>query len=542
MKRAILSIMHTDGTGPGLDASERWARRQDLALLTDFYQLTMMGGYLKTGRKDITACFNYVFRELPSHNGFAVAAGLGPLLDLIENLRFTEQDLAYLSELRVFDQTFIDYLRDFRPRCTIQAVPEGTVVFPHEPILQVEGPLIEAQLLETAILNTLNYQTLIATKAARIRQACGSDTLVEFGLRRAQGPDGGLSGSRAAYIGGADSTSNVLAGKVYGIPVRGTHAHSWVMSFEDELTAFRTYADCYPDPVLLVDTYDTLTSGLPNALRVFEELRAAGRPARAAIRLDSGDLARLSKTAHRMFTEAGFDDPLIVASNELTEDLIADLKRQGAPINSWGVGTHLITSSDHPALGGVYKLVAVQNEGDGRWEPRIKLSSNPSKMTDPGRKQLIRYSDAAGRFLADIIRLDGETPYPAAPAADGAAGPQGPQDAEWAQPVPFVERHDVSYLRGVEGWSSYEELLHVVMREGVRVTPGPSLEEVRERARRQVAALPEEVRRLRNPEYFAVGLSPALAAERLRLAGKAPGVLAPGPVPSSPNMPDTKGV
>ena len=254
------------GTDAPLDASQRWALREDLALLTDFYQLTMMGGYLKTGRKDITACFNYVFRELPTDNGFAVAAGLEPLLDLVEKLRFTEQDLAYLSGLGVFDGAFIDYLRDFRPHCSIQAVPEGTVVFPHEPILQVEGPLIEAQLLETAILNTLNYQTLIATKAARIRQACGSDTLVEFGLRRAQGPDGGLSGTRAAYIGGADSTSNVLAGKVYGIPVRGTHAHSWVMSFEDELSAFRAYADCYPEPILLVDTYDTLTSGLPNAL------------------------------------------------------------------------------------------------------------------------------------------------------------------------------------------------------------------------------------------------------------------------------------
>ncbi len=417
------------GTDAPLDASQRWALRQDLALLTDFYQLTMMGGYLKTGRKDITACFNYVFRDLPAHNGFAVAAGLEPLLDLVENLRFTEQDLAYLTGLGVFDRAFIEYLRDFRPHCTIQAVPEGTVVFPHEPIVQVEGPLIEAQLLETAVLNTLNYQTLIATKAARIRQACGNDTLVEFGLRRAQGPDGGLSGTRAAYIGGADSTSNVLAGKVYGIPVRGTHAHSWVMSFEDELSAFRAYAACYPEPILLVDTYDTLTSGLPNALRVFEELRAAGRPARAAIRLDSGDLARLSKAAYRMFTEAGFDDPLIVASNELDEDLIADLKRQGAPINSWGVGTHLITSSDHPALGGVYKLVAVQSEADGRWEPRIKLSSNPVKMTDPGRKQLLRYSDAGGRFLADIIRLEDEAAGGGAPSGRRASVPGGPTPA-----------------------------------------------------------------------------------------------------------------
>jgi nicotinate phosphoribosyltransferase len=258
------------------DVSQRWAKREDLALLTDYYQLTMMGGYWKTGRKDLRACFNYTFRELPPDNGFAITAGLEQLLDLVEGLHFTEQDLHYLSGLGSFDDAFLDYLKDFRPTCTIEAVPEGTVVFPHEPILQVEGPLIQTQLLETAVLNTLSYQTLIATKAARIRLACGDDNLVEFGLRRAQGPDGGLGGSRAAYIGGANSTSNVLAGKVFGIPVRGTHAHSWVMSFDNELDAFRAYAACYEDPILLVDTYDTLTSGLPNAVTVFKELRAAG--------------------------------------------------------------------------------------------------------------------------------------------------------------------------------------------------------------------------------------------------------------------------
>ena len=511
----------------GLDVSQRWARREDMALLTDFYQLTMMGGYWKTGRKDLTACFNYVFRDLPPHNGFAITAGLEQLLDLVEGLHFTSQDISYLSGLKVFDQAFLEFLRAFRVQCAIQAVPEGTVVFPHEPVLQVEGPLIEAQLLETAILNMLNFQTLIATKAARIRLACGSDNLVEFGLRRAQGPDGGLSGSRAAYIGGTDSTSNVLAGKVFGIPVRGTHAHSWVMSFDDELSAFRAYADCYPDPILLVDTYDTLTSGLPNAVTVFKELRAAGRPARAAIRLDSGDLARLSKTAYRMFTEAGFDDPLIVASNELTEDLIADLKRQGAPINSWGVGTHLITSSDHPALGGVYKLVAVRSE-EGVWKPRIKLSSNPMKMTDPGRKRVVRFSDAQGRYLADIIRLEDEPldVDPSAPAAKGEGGPQ-------LEPVLFADRHDASYLRGIRGAASCEQLLQTVMRDGARVGPRPSLEEIRARAREQVAALPEETRRLRNPEIYTVGLSPALAEEKVRLAAEAPGVMAPGPTRSA---------
>ncbi|MBN1320674.1 MAG: nicotinate phosphoribosyltransferase [Thermoleophilia bacterium] len=498
-----------------LDVSQRWARREDLALLTDYYQLTMMGGYWKTGRKDLTACFNYTFRELPPHNGFAIAAGLEQLLELIEGLRFTPQDLDYLSRLGTFDAAFLEYLREFRPTCSIEAVPEGTVVFPHEPILQVEGPLIEAQLLETAVLNTLNYQTLIATKAARIRLACGDDNLVEFGLRRAHGPDGALSGSRAAYIGGADSTSNMLAGKAFGIPVQGTHAHSWVMSFENEVDAFRAYAACYQEPIFLLDTYDTLTSGLPNAVTVFKELRAAGRAVRPAVRLDSGDLARLSKAAHRMFAEAGFEDPLIVASNELDEDLIADLKRQGAPINSWGVGTHLITSSDHPALGGVYKLVAVGENG-AAWEPRIKLSSNPGKMTDPGRKRVVRYYDGAGRPLADLIRLADEAPDTIDPGQP-------------AKPVPFAERHDLSFLRAVWDAARCEDLLRPVMRDGKRVGASPTLSEIRERARGQVAALPEELRRLRNPEIYAVGLSPQLAAEKVRLVRQAPGVLAPGP-------------
>jgi nicotinate phosphoribosyltransferase len=508
--------MKHDDTEP--DISQRWAHRENLALLTDFYQLTMMGGYLKSGRKDLTACFNYSFRDLPPHNGFAITAGLEQLLDLVEGLRFTEQDLRYLSGLGIFEQAFIDYLGSFRSRCSIEAVPEGTVVFPHEPVLQVVGPLIEAQLLETAVLNTLNYQTLIATKAARIRLACGEDNLVEFGLRRAQGPDGGLSGSRAAFIGGADSTSNVLAGKVFGIPLQGTHAHSWVMSFEDELEAFRAYAACYPDPILLVDTYDTLASGLPNAVTVFKELRAEGRAVRGAIRLDSGDLARLSKAAWRMFTEAGFDDPLIVASNELDEDLIADLKRQGAPINSWGVGTHLITSSDHPALGGVYKLVAVR-PGEGTWEPRIKLSSNPVKMTDPGRKRLVRYYDGENRPLADLIRLDDEDVNCIDP---GQAYP----------PVPFAERQDLSFLRAVWDATRCEQLLQPVMADGARIDHRPSLEEIRARAGSQVRSLPEEIRRLRNPEIYEVGLSPRLAAEKVRLIRQTPGVVGAGPAAS----------
>ena len=481
------------------DAGMRWARREDLALLTDFYELTMMSGYWRTGRHEAPASFEYFFRDLPPDNGFAVSAGLEQLLDFVEHFRFTECDLDYLGGLHVFPAAFLDYLRDFRLSCDVWAVPEGTLVFPHEPVLRVEGPLAEAQLLETAVLNALNYPTLVATKTARICLAAGGDTVMEFGLRRAQGPDGGISGARAAYIGGADATSNVLAGKLFGIPVRGTHAHSWVMSFDDELAAFRAYAALYPEScLLLVDTYDTLASGLPNALTAFEELRAAGRNPRAAIRLDSGDLARLSKIAYRMFTDAGFDDPLIVASNELDEDLIADLKRQGARINSWGVGTHLITSSDYPALGGVYKLMATMSAGGqaaggpGCWEPRIKTSSNPAKMTDPGRKRVIRYRDAEGRPVGDILYLVEEEP----PSEPGVA---------------YEGRAELGFPLVLEGVASGEDLLDQVVRHGRRVGAAPPLSEVRARSVAEIRSLPEELRRLRNPEIYHVGLSPALA-------------------------------
>lgn len=485
-----------------LDSSQHWAQRDDLALLTDFYQLTMMNGYWKSGRHELPVCFEYFFRELPPHTGFAIACGLEQFLSFYSRLHFGPQDLAYLATLPHFDQGFLDYLSGFRPSCTIHAVPEGTPVFPHEPIVQVEGPLAEAQLLETVILNSFNYPTLIATKTARIRLAAESDAVMEFGVRRAQGPDGGLSGTRAAYVGGADSTSNVLAGKIYGIPVSGTHAHSWVMSFADELSAFQAYASIYPrNPLLLVDTYDTLTSGLPNALRVFQELREAGHPVRAAIRLDSGDLARLSKAAYQMFTDAGFDDPLIVGSNELDEDLIADLKRQGARINAWGVGTHLITSSSWPALGGIYKLMAVR-DADGSWQPRIKLSSNLAKMTDPGRKSLVRYRDTAGHPIGDILYLAEEAPQ------DGAA-------------VPYVQRENPTFHRELQRAASWQPLLHPVVDKGRVLGPPPALTEVRGHAQAQVATLPEELRRLRNPHIYEVGLSPHLGRCKARLMRQA---------------------
>ena len=477
--------------------SHAWYQRRGLALLTDFYELTMIAGYIKEGRAGLPVCFEYFFRSLPPHAGFAVAAGLHPFLDYLENLRFHEDDLDYLGSLGKFDHEVIEYPRAFRPRSTIRAVPEGALVFPHEPVVQVVGPFVEAQLIETALLNFLNYQTLIATKAARISLAAEGEPVMEFGLRRAHGPDGGLSGSRAAYIGGCATTSNVLAGKVYGVPVSGTHAHSWVMSFESEIDAFRSFTRLYPDnPILLVDTYDTVESGVPNAIQVFREMHEQGLQVRPSIRLDSGDLAKLSKIAHRKMIEAGFDDPLIVASNDLEEDLIADLKRQGAKINAWGVGTHLITSHDAPALNGVYKLVAINQ--NGHWVPRIKISSNLDKATDPGRKNLIRYRDASGHPIGDVMFLDTET-WP----------PSGVIEArQRAQP------HLTARLRGA---ASAQELLETVFHNGRRTAPAPSIHDLRRCALDHIAAIPDEYKRLRNPEIYTVLLSPQLGQTKAEL-------------------------
>lgn len=465
-----------------------WFEREGLALLTDFYELTMMAGHLKEGRADQQVTFNYSFRNLPPHAGFGVFAGLHPFLDYVERLRFTEDDVAYLRSLNIFDEEFLIYLGQFRLTCDISAAPEGSLVFPHEPLIQVSGAVFETQLLETALLTFLNHQTLIATKAARICLASEGEPVIEFGLRRAHGPDGGVSGSRAAHIGGCVSTSNVLAGRVYGIPVSGTHAHSWVMSFPSELEAFRTFARLYPERcVLLVDTYDTLGSGVPNAIRVFQDMRAQGVNIRPAIRLDSGDLSKLSKAAHRMMIEAGLENPLIVASNDLDEDIIADLKRQGAKINAWGVGTKLITSQDHPSLNGVYKLVARYE--DGAWLPRIKISSNLEKATDPGRKKLIRYYDAQDQPLGDILCQEDES----LPLTDVI------EARHRARP------HQSTRIRGA---ARCEDLLQPVVASGKRVAQAPSITETRKRVLDQIAALPEEFKRLRNPEVYKVLLSP----------------------------------
>jgi len=479
---------------------EPWYRREGLALLTDFYELTMMAGYLRECRALQEVSFNYFFRNLPPDAGFAIVAGLEPFLDYVENLRFQDSDIDYLSSLDIFDRAFLDRLKDFRPQCRVEAIPEGTLVFPHEPIVQISGIIFEVQLLETALLNILNYQTLIATKAARICLAANGDPVLEFGLRRAHGPDGGISGSRAAYIGGCTSTSNVLAGKVYGIPVSGTHAHSWVMSFPNELEAFRAFAANYPTRcVLLVDTYNTLESGIPNAIKVFKEMRAQNIEVRPAIRLDSGDLAKLSKAAFRMMTEAGFEDPLIVASNDLEEDLIADLKRQGAKINAWGVGTHLITSRDCPSLNGVYKLVAVRE--NGQWLPRIKVSSNVEKATDPGVKRLVRYFNAEGQPIGDLICLERETS-----SAQGEISGR-----RWDRPYSITRLSDAREAT---------ELLKPVVENGHRTVASPSVQSIRQRAIDQIASLPEEFKRLRNPEVYRVMLSENLGTLKFDMIEK----------------------
>ncbi|HAB60322.1 MAG TPA: nicotinate phosphoribosyltransferase, partial [Lachnospiraceae bacterium] len=382
--------------------------KQNLTLLTDFYELTMMQGYFKNNTND-TVIFDAFYRTNPSGSGYAIAAGLDQVIDYIKNLHFDEEDIKYLRSLNIFEEDFLAYLSDFKFTGSIYAMEEGTVVFPMEPLVKVIAPIMEAQLIETALLNIINHQSLIATKASRVAYAAGDDGVMEFGLRRAQGPDAGTLGARAAVIGGCIGTSNVLCAKEFDVPALGTHAHSWIMSFEDELTAFRKYAELYPNnATLLVDTYDTLRSGVPNAIKVFDELKGAGKmPLKYGIRLDSGDLAYLSKKARKMLDNAGYPDAIICASSDLDEYLIDSLKTQGAAITSWGVGTNLITSKDCPAFGGVYKLAAIKK--DGVFIPKIKLSENEWKITNPGNKTVYRvYEKENGKLKADLIALVGE--------------------------------------------------------------------------------------------------------------------------------------
>ena len=385
--------------------------KQNLTLLTDLYELTMMQGYFQHKDQNETVIFDAFYRANPGEGGYSVAAGLEQVIQYIKELHFSEEDIEYLAGLGIFGRDFLDYLKDFKFTGDIYAIPEGSVIFPREPLIKVIAPIMQAQLIETAILNIINHQSLIATKAARVCYAARGDGIMEFGLRRAQGPDAGTYGARAAVIGGCIGTSNVLCGRLFDVPVKDTHAHSWIMSFPDEYTAFKTYAEMYPSAcILLVDTYDTLKSGVPNAIRVFKEMREAGVPLTFyGIRLDSGDLAYLSKKARKMLDAAGFPDAVISASNDLDEFLIDSLKVQGAAITSWGVGTNLITSKDCPSFGGVYKLAAIMDK-DGHFIPKIKLSENSEKVTNPGNKTIYRiYEKESGKIKADLICLADET-------------------------------------------------------------------------------------------------------------------------------------
>ena len=385
--------------------------KHNLTLLTDLYELTMMQGYFEEKEQNVNAIFDVFYRKNPDGNAFSVSCGLEQVIDYIENIKFDDEDIKYLASLGIFKESFLEYLRSFRFTGSIWAIPEGNVMFPREPVIKVKAPIMQAQLIEAAILNIINHQSLIATKASRVVYAANGDGIMEFGLRRAQGPDAGIYGARAAVIAGCIGTSNVLAGKMFNMPVLGTHAHSWIMSFESELEAFRAYARLYPDNcILLIDTYDTLNSGLPNAIKVFKEMRAAGiKPKRYGIRMDSGDLAYLSKIVKKAFNDEGFEDVTISASNDLDENLISSLKQQGATINSWGVGTNLITSKDTPSLGGVYKLAAIEDRNTGEMIPKIKISENTEKVTNPGDKVIYRiYGKCTGKIIADLIALRDE--------------------------------------------------------------------------------------------------------------------------------------
>ena len=465
----------------------------NLTLLTDLYELTMMQGYFKNNCNE-TVVFDMFYRSNPCGNGYAICAGLDQLIDYIKRLAFSDEDIAYLDSLHLFEDDFLEYLRGFHFSGDIYAIPEGTVIFPREPLVKVVAPIMEAQLVETALLTIINHQSLIATKTARVVYAADGGGVMEFGLRRAQGPDAGVYGARAAMIAGCIGTSNVLAGQLFDVPVKGTHAHSWIMSFPDEYTAFKKYSELYPDACcLLVDTYDTLKSGVPNAIRVFTEMREAGIELKNyGIRLDSGDLAYLTKRARQMLDEAGFSDAFISASSDLDEYLITSLKSQGCCIDSWGVGTNMITSKDCPAFGGVYKLAAVQ-DGDGNYIPKIKLSENIEKITNPGNKTVFRiYEKADHKIKADLICLADEV---------------------------FDESRDLTIFDPLETWKrtklkagTYElrELLVPVFRKGECVYTSPSVMELRDICSKELDTLWEEHRRLINPSQMYVDLSDKL--------------------------------
>jgi nicotinate phosphoribosyltransferase len=476
--------------------------KYSLALLTDFYQMTMSYGYWKMGLDKREAVFHLFFRKPPFQGGFTVAAGLESAIDYLKNFSFDNEDLNYLKTLkdatgeRLLEDKFLDYLAHLKFTCDVDAVKEGTIVFPYEPLLRIKGPLIQCQILESSLLNLINFPSLIATKAARIRIAAKGDAILEFGLRRAQGVDGALTASRSAFIGGCTSTSNLLAGKIYGIPVQGTHSHSWIMVFDEEIEAFKTFAKALPDScVFLVDTYDTI-DGVKKAIVVGNWLKEKGKKL-LGIRLDSGDLAYLSIKSRKLLDEAGFHDAKIFASNELDEVIISELKRQGAQIAVWGVGTNLVTAKDQPALDGVYKLSAIREEGKP-WKYKLKLSEQMLKISTPGILQVKRYS-YKGKYVADAI-YNIET--------------------ELKKPITIVDPLDPTQQKILTEDLEEEDLLVPIFRKGECVYTLPPLNEISERTQQELHKFHVGIKRFLNPHKYVVGLEKSLYELKTELVTK----------------------
>ena len=466
-------------------------RKENMAMLCDFYEFTMSNGYFKNGFYRRTVYFDVFFRKVPDNGGFAIAAGLEQVIEYIKELHFDEDDIAYLQSKGIFDEGFLAYLRDFKFSGDIYAVPEGTPVFPNEPIMTVKAPAIEAQIIETFVLLTLNHQTLIATKANRIVRAAQGRAVLEFGSRRAQGASGAVMGARAAYIGGCKGTACTITDELYGVPAGGTMAHSWVQMFDSEYDAFKTYCELYPDnPTLLVDTYNTLKSGIPNAIKVFKEVLLPMGKTKCAIRLDSGDISYLSKKARKMLDDAGLTECKITASNALDEKLIRDLMMQGAQVDTFGVGERLITSSSSPVFGGVYKLVAVEN-ASGDIEPKIKVSENTAKITNPHFKKLYRYYDReSGKALADELCVYDEV------VDDSGEHTIFDPNATWK-------------TKTLTDFTA-KELLVKVFENGECVYDCPTIEEIAQYCRDQLDLLWDEVKRFENPHDYYVDLSAKL--------------------------------
>lgn len=475
-------------------------------LLTDLYQLTMAYGYWKNQVHEREAVFHLFFRKNPFNSGFSVACGLADVIDYIETFQFDEDELTYLASLTgndgqsLFDIGFLDYLRNLRFNCDIDAIPEGTLVFPHEPLVRVRGPIIQCQILETALLNIVNFQTLIATKAARICHAASPEPVLEFGLRRAQGIDGAMAASRAAHVGGCAATSNVLAGMRYGIPVKGTHAHSWVMSFDTEEESFDAYANAMPNNcVFLVDTYDTL-EGVRTAVRVGKRLREKGHEL-VGVRLDSGDLAYLSIEARKILDEGGFPKTLVVASNDLDENIITSIKQQGGQIGIWGVGTKLVTAYDQPAMGGVYKLAAIREE-DGAWRYSVKLSEQPIKVSNPGIQQVRRFR-LGNEFIGDMIYNEGVSMK---------------SDRVIVDPI------NMSRSKKMPADATIEDLLISIFKQGKLVYQSPTIAELRKKTQDQLAGFHDGIKRFLNPHEYPVGLEAGLHQLKTELILKARGI------------------